>query len=945
MVLNQNMPVVEDSWAPAYGANGGGPPPAMWVDLTGRTQVATSIKRGKQYELDAIQSGTYDTTLNNQDGALDPLNTAGPWAGNIMPYQPLRHRVQWYPTVNRLPQTLATGGEGYSAGVIPVAWGTTSQTDTTGGSIVVLGAGVAFEESNAFQFAVPSTSPAYGKPLWFDAGAITPGQTYTFSTYVRNITPGVSTTLYAAIGWQGSISTNPTSWSSGSPVILAGSATAGWTRLTVTGTAPSTVYGAELVISLPAAGQATSCTVQVDGQQFEIGSSASTWVYPGLWTPLFTGFVERWPTQWADGGTRGQVVPTGVDALAFFSQVTLSDALSMELGQYSPRFIYRLDDPQGSTTFSDFTGQCPVLPIGSAKTGAGSVSAGTAITAANTTTGVFTGSTGTVTTLVNQYPGTATSSGGASYLQLDAAGIVGPANPQLFTRVLAFRYTGPTPTSGNTACLWSLQSSIQGLGIELGIDSTGGISFSQQAVDGLGGGSGITPGTVAGDGNWHLVHVVGVPDDIPDEIPGGYSVYLDGVHVGGTAGGGHVPTPISDVYGTNLNRSTRVAANNFQGDMAFIAEWPSSFSPAQISSNYLGWKSCFSGESTDARYARILRYAGYTGTSWLDAGLTRSMGPATDLDGTDALSALQAVCDTESGEHHVRATGTVRFLSRAARYNSFASGLIFGDGPGEIPYEDVQLDFDPTHLANQVTITQNATNANFIANDAVSIAAYFPRILTRTVNNNNVLEIQDQANYLLSRYKNPLTRVSSIKVHMSAYPQAWQLLNALDLVTRVTIRRRPFGAPMTQTDCFVEQIQWDFDDKGEAWLTMQCSPIDPTPYFVLGAWWTTLAAAASSGTNTITVNQSSAYGNPLASQLAVGQQIVVGQGGSVPETMTISAIGATSPGWTTATIQFTANLAHSHTNGFQVGEPLTSGITAPTTWNPVDMFDLTAFSY
>jgi hypothetical protein len=85
--------------------------------------------------------------------------------------------------------------------------------------------------------------------------------------------------------------------------------------------------------------------------------------------------------------------------------------------------------------------------------------------------------------------------------------------------------------------------------------------------------------------------------------------------------------------------------------------------------------------------------------------------------------------------------------------------------------------------------------------------------------------------------------------------------------------------------------------------------------------------------------------NPLAAQITPGQQLVVGQGGSVPETMTVQSVSNTGANWTTGTITFTANLAHSHTNGFAIGEPLPSGVIDVSTYDSLSVFDSVAFSY
>jgi hypothetical protein len=323
------------------------------------------------------------------------------------------------------------------------------------------------------------------------------------------------------------------------------------------------------------------------------------------------------------------------------------------------------------------------------------------------------------------------------------------------------------------------------------------------------------------------------------------------------------------------------------------------------------------------------------------------MGPAA-IDGQDTVSALQAVVDTEGGAHYVDRAGNVVFKSRSARYNATTPMYIFGENAasGEWPYEDVTLDYDSTHLSNQVTVTQEGTSQAFYAQDSTSISNFFPRTMSRTVNSSSALECQDAASYLLSRYKSPATRVSSIKLHPSANPAMWPVCLALELGTRVRVMRRAPNVPATQVECFVENIVWDFGDNGEAFQTLQCSPADLTPYAVFASWHTTLNAAVSVGASTITVNASADTTNTLATQLAPGQSLALSMGDSVhQETVTVQSVGATSPGWTTAVITLTTTTTHTHAIGDIVREPLPTGVTDPTTWDAVSAFDATAFAY
>jgi hypothetical protein len=98
---------------------------------------------------------------------------------------------------------------------------------------------------------------------------------------------------------------------------------------------------------------------------------------------------------------------------------------------------------------------------------------------------------------------------------------------------------------------------------------------------------------------------------------------------------------------------------------------------------------------------------------------------------------------------------------------------------------------------------------------------------------------------------------------------------------------------------------------------------------ILGALGTTLNAAATSGTNTITVNAlPDAKTNPLGSNWNTNDVICLSPGSANFETVTILSVAATVPGYSTCQITLAANLAHSHPAGDTVCDPLPSGVTS-----------------
>lgn len=947
--FNLNWPRMEYGWGPYWGANNGAGPLDRFVEVTDRTEGTSSVQRGRQYETDQVRSGEASVTLNNQDAALDPTNASSPWAGHILPYQPYRQRAQWPPSRNLLDQVAATGGDlgGFSGTIVSSSSDIFSATDTTGGSFV--STATAWMGSTAMQFAVPISTAATARLCHTPRYSVIPGKTYTVQLRVRNITASTSLSVQGFIGWYTIGTGTPTSFTYGTTSTLTGATTAGWTYLTVTATAPANAAGIDVGVAT-AATAAAAVNVQVDGWQLEKGAVASAWACPGAWFAIYQGWTERWPSTWDMDGTYALVQPTAVDTFSLLSQRQLNDALTMEINSSgSPRFLYKLDDPSGSMALADWTGNNPAVQIGIGKYGAGSITFGASITATDTTNGIYTGSTGTVSALANSNPGTGLTTGGASFLKLSSAGILGPTDLSQWTRMFAFRYTAGTPVA--QACLWSSFSRTRANNIPSGtmmywvITSSGLLSLI------MGGPTTTTPvqftpssTNVVSDGNWHLATVS------YSRANAQLIITLDGASVGYSS---FDPTLepsglISDNVGGWVDPTVANGTTyNVQGNMSFVAEWPTALTGTTQRNIYSAWKSACAGESTNLRYQRILRYAGYTGAWNTQSGLTTSMGPAS-IDGQDALTALQGVVDTENGAHYVAPDGTVFFRSRSARYNALTPAFTFGEKPelGEWPYEDCELDFDSTHLSNDVTVTQEGTQQAFYGSDDASQSAYFPRTMTRTINASSTDECQDAANYLLSRYRQPATRVSSLKLHPSGNPALWLVCLSLDLGTRIRVMRRPPGAPTTQIECFVENIAWELDDNNEAWLTLQCSPADLTPYGLFAAWHTTLSAAVTVGASSITINApAGGVGVLAAQQLAQGQQLVLGQNTANAETVTVNSVAATSVGWTTAVVTLTSTATKTHAIGDTVCEPLPSGTSDPATWDSAAQFDSIAFAY
>lgn len=949
-------PLVLTEWGAQYDSNGGAPA-TYRVDVSARTMGEESAKRGKQYELDTAQAGEFAVRLRNDDAALDPTNTGGPFNGLIEPFQPFQVRAQYPATPNLLTSVQASGGEGYTTGTIPPSFNILT-LDPTGGQIV--SPGDAIDGTNAFQFA--NNTSVNTHVFTIENVSVRPLAAYTLQFWARNVSAGTTAHVYAHLVYylaDGTFGAFGSSVTALSGVTVPGGA---WSLFEISGTAPANAVGISLGLTNFSAASAAN-NIQVDAAQFEMNSVASAYVRPGTWYPIFTGFVERWPTAWKEGGSFGYISPTVTDAFALLSQGQLSDPLTEEINAAGATFLYRLDDPSDASQAAEANGRFPTLATVIAKAGPGILTFGNTI-GSTTPAGIFTagGTNPSVVDLNSDTPGLNVESDG-SVLSLDGAGIKGPQTPLSWTRMLAFRWDDPTRAT--RAVIWSAFDQTPGGGgggafggpgstvgggciavqIASTTSSTGSLGFTllnafSTGTTGFsygGSGAGQPSSWDPCDGNWHLAFF-GYNDATKQVL-----VSVDGVTtgmLGGTGISGLTPAIVRDSLGGYM-AADYFAAEMFSGQIAYAAEFPSFLTATQITNIYAAWRNACAGESSAARYARILRYSGYTGAFLAQGGLTTNMGPATDLDGSDALSCLNNVVTTENGNHFVDASGTVRFQGRDFRYTHPTPAFTFGEGVGEYPYEDLQLDFDSTHLASFTEVTQDSTGQVFYGKSATAQKKYFMRTMTRDVNVSNPLEAQDAASYLVGRYSKPLTRITMLKLNPGGQPALWPVALQLELGMCIAVNRRPFGCPEITLLMWIEQLQWGLDDKGNATLTLQCSPVDPTPQAQFAAWRTTLAAAGTSGQPTITIHAPSFDSvNPLGAQLIPGMQLTLGT-----ETLTIKSVSNTGSSWTTGTVTFTTNLAATHANGSSVTEPLPSGTTNPAAWDANAAFDSVVFTY
>lgn len=917
--------------------------PSYWVSVGERVRGSASTNRGRQYEWDQMQAGTYSPTLINTDGALNPVNTSSPYAPNVQPRRPYRKRYQYPAGPQLLTGDQATMGEAtpLAVGTLASAFGMGSGYDTL---CAIVSSGSAFQGTQVLQATIPAASPTGHEVFFGWQWTMHPGQAHSFQGRVRVPGGAVSPTLHASLVWVDLTGTQITESAGTHTAITAGSAT--WISLSVTGTPPANAAGGYARITLDSASGAF--TAQTDGWQVELAAAPSTWVVPGAWGNVFYGSMDRWPVSFDKAGTYMQTQPVVQDAFAVLSQTYPLPPFYEDVLASSPTFFFPLDDADGSAVFRELTGTFSPAPIANSPAGAGSLQPGQG---ASATVG-FMGAPGPVVAFDNvdgaslvatELPGT--------FIELDSVGIQGPPVSGNWTRMFAFQ-AGAIPS--NTGTLWSANQASWKVGGSILPGAVGAFLLGTNSAAPDQGKLAIelvtnstvtlveTAGSVC-DGNWHLCFLVSSGAGTLVQL------YFDAspitIYSGGTAG---VPLKAleSDTLG-QISLSGNLA--NYQGlqaNMAHVAQWSSALTSTQIVNLSNSWRFGYLGERTGVRYARILAYAGWTGPTNIQIGSTANMGAATDIDGvTDAFSLLQNVVTTENGNHYVDAGGVIHFESRSARYDQLNPQWVFGNNvaAGELPFENQPtFDFDLDHVANQAMVSLTSTNQTFTSNVPSSQAQYGVLTLQRTINVEFPQEAADAAAYMAGRYAQPLLRVSSLTLRPSTSPAMWAVLAAgLEISSRVRVNYRTVGqavtasVPAVQSDAFVEAIAWTVDPStGDDLVVLQLSPADLNIYWLWAAMHTTLHAAATSGTATITCNPlPDSATNPAAASFAVGMQVTLDVGTASAETLTVASFGSTTAGYASFTITFTTNLAHNHAVNAVVCEAIPAGQTDPTVWD------------
>ena len=210
---------------------------------------------------------------------------------------------------------------------------------------------------------------------------------------------------------------------------------------------------------------------------------------------------------------------------------------------------------------------------------------------------------------------------------------------------------------------------------------------------------------------------------------------------------------------------------------------------------------------------------------WLEAdrGIATLQGTTWDV---DVLAHLRDIGEAEFGYMYVDGAGTLHLMDRyrlMTDARSVSTQVVFGDDHtnGEVPYNKLAVDYDDRIIINEAIVSREGgrTGSNVVVQSqqkfgdvpgAPTSVELFQRQSKslRTLYNSDP-QSEGLGQYIVGLFEWPDPQVGAIEI-VPRDGAMWAAALGLELGDRITIRRRPPGAPDTllQIDCHVTGINW-----------------------------------------------------------------------------------------------------------------------------------------
>jgi hypothetical protein len=795
-----------------------------------------TTQRGRQYELGTVQAGELKLNIDDPQEWLNPVNPGSPLnsgANQLLPYRQVQIGTWW----NRLTKDVS-GNLLNSTNLVPGSVNTydpSFEGGGLGGFFGFIGAPVitnstvqAFQGTRSLSCVFTGATDTPTVALF-----VPPYQLQTLSLYV--FVPASHTVTAKWFNFNtagvGALIGQATS-----------SLTGTWQRLVITGTPATPTNVLELTCSA-----AYPATVYVDALQLQLGGAATGFVSTGpTYAEVFTGYIERYPQQWADQGMRGVKPLEAVDALSPLSRTIIAQSYASTVLADGPAVFVPYNDDSFPQTVQQPTGGAPYTGYQAIGSQSASVSFGgdsfldgsKAVTLSQQNADPLTSNDNTQTTRLGTRYGS---------LLMDPTG---------FTYEVWVRWTAGQTWFG--AGSLGTNESTTDPNLHDGPPRHFAVrTASNQMAFTYGDANNVGQVNVAplsgvktfADEFWHHLVFSGTGSN---SWRGG----KDNVLRTGTYDN---PPPVAMKI-DNLYHYV----NTFYGDIISVASFANvalynfALSPAQIAAHYQRGIGYF-GEKSGTRALRLL--TAYWSTAVVtDTGVT-SMAADFSYNGRAMLDVLQEVADTESGLVWVDTAGFVHQDSRETRYTAATSTtpqFVFGENAvgGELPYSDLKYDYDPTYVYSQANFTAGGSGATMppVIN-ATTQTAVGQRVLSKTLQMAVDWDVQQAAKFYVQRYAKPAgapgtgvpPRIAGMTIDPSSNPDLWTAALTLDVGYRVTVKRRTAAGVTISGDYYIEQVS--HSNNGAKWtVTYQLSPV-----FVSQAWVLGDAVKGVLGTTTVCV--------------------------------------------------------------------------------------------
>lgn len=539
----------------------------------------------------------------------------------------------------------------------------------------------------------------------------------------------------------------------------------------------------------------------------------STW--NGVEYVRWTGNIDSLTEIWPDSVTR-QVQISASDGYAFLEGIELSNAgYPTAIMGDQPAGYWRLADPVDSTSAADSSGNDHPMTLVSGTVDNLTFGEAGAMLADPATSVQMTAPAGVLGHRAGNL-------GGDPGIQLAASDSAVPSSPSAVVVIFWIKGTWATGMAP------LIDTSFVFAGVTYSVRIQPGETAI--VVEDLFGADSVDPAASVLDGAWHMVAVYIASGSW------GMTVFVDGAVIySGTfvfTGGGPTTPPSLALVNTAASGTVSVQYQDFAVTAAGIGV---------LAMATLFEKATWPEEMSDSRVGRALDAAGRpAGARILDTGDTRIQAQTEALTNTTALAHIEDVAETEAGRFYVDASGRDRFLSRSILLSADeyqTAQAIFGDLPGEIPYEPSstpRIATDLTEIYNTATAQRQGGNV-ITTTDPASFDTYRRRTWRPTGQflHTTDLEVRDRLAFEINNRKDQKPGVSSITVNLLSLIDASEttlvfdgpldydtggtldgtpvdvvaVLFALDLFYRVTVARATISGDAFSQDGLITSIQ------------------------------------------------------------------------------------------------------------------------------------------